>query len=124
MGETYLNVVDGVDLKVALIQPSDDGDLLPMWLLVDLIDRRHVNAALVCLTAGFDSNELHDDGIAELEVLLPQQLINKRFHLRLHYLMLSHDCHRQLADHLHSLPSRMPLPYLKLCHDLLTLREG
>lgn len=107
-----------------MIEPRDDGDLLPVRFLVDLVDRGHVNSALISFAAGLDGNELHDDGIAELEVLLLQQLIHKWLNFRLHDLMLAHDCHCQLADHLSALASRMPLPYLKLRHDFLALREG
>ena len=119
-----MHVVDGVDVEVVLVEAGDDGDLLAVGLLVELVDGGHVDPALVGCAVGLDCCELQDDGVAQREVLLRQQLVHVRLDLRLHDLMLAHDGHRQFSDRLRPLAPGMPLPDLKLSHNLLLRRAG
>lgn len=89
-----MDVVDGVNLEVVLVESRDDGDLLPVRFLVELVDGGHVDSALIGWAVGLDSHELHDDRVAQLKVLLLQQFIHEWLDLGFYDLMLAHDGHR------------------------------
>lgn len=89
-----MDVIDGVDLEVVLVESRDDGDFLSVRFLVELVDGGHVDSALICCAVRLDRHELHDDRVAQLKVLLLQQFIHEGLDLGFDDLMLAHDGHR------------------------------